>query len=69
MKRTIKRTEITIETVEITTIRRTGQEAGDDEAFRNVMADPTLNLSATAGPVELVRQIENEEKDENDKTK
>ena len=69
MKRTIKRTEITIETVEIKTIRRTAQEAGDDEAFRNVMADPPLILSATAGPVELVRQIENEEKNENDKTR
>ncbi|HUR97355.1 MAG TPA: hypothetical protein VMZ26_04725 [Pyrinomonadaceae bacterium] len=64
MKRTIKRTEITIETVEITTIRRSLQEAGDEEAFRNVMADPRLMLSTAAEPAQQVRQIEIEEKKE-----
>ena len=69
MKRTIKRTEITIETVEITTIHRTPQEAGEEEAFRNVMADPPPMLSAATGPAEPVRQIENEERKENDKAR
>jgi hypothetical protein len=69
MKRTIKRTEITIETVEITTIRRSPQEAGEDEAFRNVMADPPLRLSGTSASVELIRQIEIEEKKKNDKAR
>jgi hypothetical protein len=67
MRRTIKRTEITIETVEITTIRRTRQETGEEETLRSEESHPPLMLSAIVGPVELNRENEIEEKSTNDK--
>ena len=66
MKRTIKRTEITIETVEITTIRRGRQEAGEEDAFRSEVTHSPLMLSGTAAPVDLIRRNEIEEKTDND---
>jgi hypothetical protein len=52
MKRTIKRTEIRIETLEITTIRRVPPDPEATGAVGNEMTVPTLLPSATAEPVD-----------------
>jgi hypothetical protein len=61
MKRTIKRTEITIETVEITTIRQARGEpmAADSE---HQTAETNLMVSEPTGAIELISQLEIEEK-------
>jgi hypothetical protein len=48
MKRMIRRTEITIETVEITTIRRIRPEAGEEVPLRNEMTGTTVIGCAAA---------------------
>jgi hypothetical protein len=65
MKQTIKRTEITIETVEITTIRRIRPEVGGDPEDR-AGAGTTVMLSGSAGAVELIKQDVIAEKRKND---
>lgn len=67
MKRMIRRTEITIETVEITTIRRTRPEAGEKAALRDEMTGTTVIGCAAA--VEQMKDYETEEKRKNDETK
>jgi hypothetical protein len=52
MKRTIKRTEIRIETVEITTIRRVPPDPEAAVAVGNDVDVPPLLLSVTAEPAE-----------------
>ena len=61
MKRTIKRTEITIETVEITTIRRVRPEVPDDSEFRDDTGT-TVMLCVPTGAVGPTEQNEIEEK-------
>jgi hypothetical protein len=63
----IRRTEITIETVEITTIRRTRPEAGEDTALRNEMTGTTVIGCAVA--LEQVKEYEAEEIRKNENTK
>ena len=65
MKRTIKRTEITIETVEITTIRRVPPEVRGDQEFPDG-GGTTVMLPGTTGAVELIQQNVIEEKAKND---
>ena len=65
MKRTIKRTEITIETVEITTIRRVRPEVRDDPEFRDDTGT-TVMLRGSAEAVELIQKNDIEEKRKND---
>ena len=64
MKRTIKRTEITIETVEITTIRRIRPEVGGDQEMPD-RGGTTVMLPGRTGAVELIQQQEIEEKRKN----
>lgn len=67
MKRMIKRTEITIETVEITTLRRTSPEAVAEVASQDVMTGTTVMGIAEA--LEQVKEYESEEKRKNEKTR
>lgn len=67
MKQMIRRTEITIETVEITTIRRTRPEAGEEPAVQNEMTGTIVFGCAAA--IEQMKDYETEEKRKNYKTK
>ena len=64
MKRMIKRTEITIETVEITTTRHTRRETETGDAFGNDATDSLLRLSGIAVPNERENEIEEKKEDE-----
>lgn len=66
MRRMIKRTEITIETVEITTIRRMPQNAESDAALRNETIHLRPAVCGMTGTVEIPRENGIEEKPEND---
>lgn len=67
MKLMIRRTEITIETVEITTIRRTSAEAAAEVVPQDAMTGTTVIGRAAA--LEQMKKYETEEKRKNDKTK
>ena len=67
MKRMIKRTEITIETVEITTTRLARRETENGEASESEMPDPVLALSGSAHLGETILENRIEEKRENEK--
>jgi hypothetical protein len=53
MKRKIKRTEITIETVEITIIRRAGPERAHAESTPDETRVMDLSLARSTGPIAL----------------
>ena len=53
MKRKIKRTEITIETVEITTIRRARPEDARSETMNNETIVMDFSLGGSTGPAQL----------------
>ena len=67
MKRMIKRTEITIETVEITTTRMARRETENGEAPRREMPDPVRTLSGSEHLGETIMENAIEEKKENEK--